>query len=467
MSTAIDNTDIYGDDIDLVEIDASTIKSLIITTLENGVSEPLYPGDERRIYGEALAPILIQLYNKLNDAARQVMLRYARGTVLDALGARLGVTRLEAEKATTTLRFSVSTPQATNIVIPKWTKVTSDGELYFATDAAAVLQAGAYSADVPASGTEGGSQFNGYQAGVLVTLTDQIPYISDVTNITATIGGTDGEPYTTAGDDKFRERIMLAPSKLSTAGPAGAYEYWAKTADPSISDVKVVSDIETLSKTLSVSSSKAYMGGDRLLLDTLKVYPAGSTTAATIATDYTAAYEAGLLTITITSTGSLSAASSIDVKIDQTMENRVTAYVLTDGGELPSADILAKVLEAITASDVRPMTDLVTAKAPNTKSYGIELKYFTTAVNESAAITNIEGSGGAIERFNEWQQSTLGRDINPDQLRRLILSPDWGEDLAGAVRVTITSPTFTEVDDVTVAQFNGTLVVSHEVVEDV
>lgn len=466
MSTS-ESTNTYGDDINLVEVNASTIKSLIISTLESGVSEPLYPGDERRIFGEAMSPILIQLYTKMNDAARQVMLRYARGTVLDAFGARLGVSRLEAEKATTTLRFSVTAPQAANIVIPKWTKVTSDGEIYFATDAAAVLQAGAYSVDVPASGTEGGSQFNGYQAGVLVTLTDQIPYIDSVTNLTATSGGTDGEPYTTAGDDSYRERIILAPSKLSTAGPAGAYEYWAQAADPSITDVKVSSDTETIETTLAVFSGNAHMGGDHLLADTLKVYAPGSATAAAPETDYTANYTDGLLTISIVSGGALSAETSIDAKISRTMENRVTAYVLTGAGVLPSDEILEKVLESINASDVRPMTDLVKAKAPGVKLYGIELCYYTTAASESAVITNVEGSGGAIEQYNEWQQSALGRDINPDQLRRLILSPNWGNDLAGAVRVTITSPQFEDVDDVTVAKFSGTLVVTHKVVEDV
>ena len=68
-----------------------------------------------------------------------------------------------------------------------------------------------------------------------------------------------GDTFDSLALAAYNEETMLAPSKLSTAGPAGAYEYWAKTADPSISDVKVVSDIETLSKTLSVSSSKAYM----------------------------------------------------------------------------------------------------------------------------------------------------------------------------------------------------------------
>ena len=40
--------------------------------------------------------------------------------------------------------------------------------------------------------------------------------------------------------------------------------------------------------------------------------------------------------------------------------------------------------------------------------------------------SNVEGTGGAIDRYNEWQVAALGRDINPDQLRKRILSPSWG-----------------------------------------
>lgn len=168
------STNIYDEDIDLLETNASTVLDIVLTALERFVSEPLYPGDERRIFGEALVGVLVPLYNSMNDAARQVMLRFARGQVLDELGARTGTERLEAKKATTVLRFSVTTPRSTNIIIPKWTKATADGSLYFATDETAVLQAGTYSVDVPASATEGGSKFNGYGVGAISTLTDLV-----------------------------------------------------------------------------------------------------------------------------------------------------------------------------------------------------------------------------------------------------------------------------------------------------
>ena len=238
------NEDILnGSDLEFVETDAGTIYTAIITALEEGVGEPLYPGDERRIYGEALVAVFVAIHNTVNDAARKKMLRYARGNVLDALGERTGTERIAAKPAQATLRFSVTSPAPHSITIPKWTKATPDGEVYFATDEAVVLQAGAYSVDATASSTGGGSAYNGYAAGTIATLVDLIPYIETVSNITASSGGDDGEPYTKTGDDRYRERIRLSSAKTSTAGPEDAYIYWAMTADPDVIDVKAISPL--------------------------------------------------------------------------------------------------------------------------------------------------------------------------------------------------------------------------------
>ena len=105
-------------------------------------------------------------------------------------------------------------------------------------------------------GREQRAKFNGYAAGTIATLVDLIPYIESVTNLTETAGGDDGEPYTTEGDNRLRERIRLAPAKRSTAGPEQAYIYWVMTADSSIVDAKAVSEKETVSETLTVYDAK-------------------------------------------------------------------------------------------------------------------------------------------------------------------------------------------------------------------
>ena len=73
----------------------------------------------------------------------------------------------------------------------------------------------------------------------------------------------------------------------------------------------------------------------------------------------------------------------------------------------------------------------------------------------------MEGSGGAIARYIYWQGSALDRDINPDELRKMILCPHWEENLTGASRVEITKPQYKELPRTTVAKFSGNLKVQH------
>lgn len=465
VNSVSDATNTYGEDISLTTTDASTIYKTIIASLEKSAGEPLYPGDERRIFGEGLVAVYVALYNSLNDVGRQTLLRYARGEVLDAIGERLDVKRLEGSPAKTTMRFSLSTPQDKNIIIPKWTKVTPDSENYFATDEIAVLQAGAYSVEVPASAVSNGEKYNGYAAGTIGTLVDLIPYIETVTNLTETAGGDDGEPYTTEGDNRLRERIRLAPAKRSTAGPELAYIYWAMTADSSIVDAKAVSETETTTETLPVYAGRAFKGGGTLLTDTLVVKAHGQSAAAVKDTDYTVDYTDGLLTITLK--GSLENAESIDVTITKTLEGQVKLIPLLEGGQIPDAAMLAKVLDVVNAKDIRPLTDKVRAVAPEVETYDIEIVYYTTPESEAEVIANVEGTGGAIDRYNEWQVAALGRDINPDQLRKRILSPSWGENQTGAFRVDVVKPTYKALDDTQVAKFSGHLTVSHKVESEV
>ena len=230
---------------DFTSTDSAEIYTAIIGALMDACDEPLYPGDERRIFGEALVAVLVGLYNEFNDKMKQRTLQYARGYVLDALGERLGVERAQPAQATATFRFAVDATQAENIIIPEGTRITTDGSVYFATAENTVLPAGSMTVDVLGVCMVGGSSYNGFTPGTIGTLVDLIPYISSATNTTISTGGDDGEPYTTEGDDRFRERIRLAPAKLSTAGSESGYRYWALSADPDIVDVAIDCPEET------------------------------------------------------------------------------------------------------------------------------------------------------------------------------------------------------------------------------
>lgn len=370
---------------DFVQTDAAQIYTTVMNWLMDSVNEPLYPGDERRIYGEALIFVLVNVYNEMNDTAKQRTLQYARGYVLDALGERVGAVRLQPSPAYDTFRFTLSAAQTQNIIIPAGTRITPDGSVYFATDETAIIQAGQTFVDVLAVCTTTGTDYNDMPAGTIKTLVDLIPYIATVSNLNGTTGGDDGEPYNTEGDDRFRERIRLAPSSFSVAGPLAAYRYYALSADPDI----------------------------------------------------------------------------IDVNISSPTANNIVIVPLMEGGTIPDEDTIQKVKDVF-ADDIRPMTDIVTVKAPEQVTYDINIKYYCTLDNEADAITIVEGEGGALEQYQAWQCGALGRDINPDQLKKFILAPKNGSE--AVERVDIVSPVFTELDVDKVAKFSGTLTVSHVVI---
>lgn len=83
--------------------------------------------------------------------------------------------------------------------------------------------------------------------------------------------------------------------------------------------------------------------------------------------------------------------------------------------------------------------------------------------DENRCITTIEGDGGAIDKYIYWQGSSMNRDINPDYLRKMILAPDWEDNLTGAVRVDVVKPVHMGLNETTVAKFSGNMTVSHKI----
>ena len=447
-------------ELNFIETSASEISAEILSQLENHVAEPLFPGDERRIFGEALAEVVVSVFNSVNDACRQKMLRYARGTVLDALGETRDVQRISASKASVTLRFGINEPITTNIIIPAGLRVTGDFIRYFLTNTTVVLPAGSLSVEVTATAEEGGESYNEIASGEINTIVDisEVPMLDYVTNTSVSFGGGDEET-----DEAYRERIREAENKLSTAGPVAAYRYWALSANPLVSDAVVESEKEEIVRTIQVYNGHAFIGGDTLLPETLEVYlPDGA--KATDGTDYTVEYTDNLLDLTLLSE-ILESASSIEIRISRDMRGRVKIVPICAGGELPSADVLSDVLAMCSSDDVRPLTDYVTVESPSVEYYDIDLVYYTNTSDESKAVQNIEGSGGAIDQYVFWQGSKLGQDINPDHLRKLILSPDWDDELVGADRIDIIQPVYKELNSTTVAKFSGKLSVHHVVKE--
>ena len=453
-------------EINFIDKSADEVLREILAGLENGVKEPLYPGDERRIFGEALALVFVAMYETVNDAARQKFLRYARGEVLDALAENYDISRIGAVPATCSVRFTLNAAVGSDVTIPEGTRVTGDFERYFAVDTTVVIPAGDTDVTVGVTATEGGESYNAIPAGEINVLVDLLPYIDVVENTTATAGGADGE-----SDDALRERIRAASDRSTTAGSAASYRYWAMQADPRIIDAQVITAESTIrttakKKVLELKNPLPLSTSDRCIVLTSETPSVRIETTGGVAgqagRDYIFYSEPDLdynvydVIIILRENGSLYNESELKVEYETRISNGVRIIPVLEDGEIPDQTLLDKVLAAVSAENVRPMTDVVTVAAPEQVSYDIEIEYFVAAADVSSVVNAIEGEGGAIDQYIEWQRGALDRDINPDKLRQLVLN-------AGADRVNVVAPVYTQLDSNEVARFSGDKTVTHNV----
>jgi phage-related baseplate assembly protein len=358
--------------IKFVDNDSENILNELVTQFEAVLGESLQPSDERRIFLYQLAQVVVGLKSDINDTGNQVLLRYARGEALDAIGELLGVYRLPESFAKCNLKFSLSAVQPISITIPKGTRVTPDGYVYFATDSVLTIPAGSLTGEVGATATEAGIAYNDYAADTLIYIVDNTQFLASVTNTDKTAGGTDRE-----SDDSLRERIRLAPESFSTAGSEESYIYWAKTASADVGDVVVTS------------------------------------------------LKAGEVNIYI-------------LKADGTIPDATNDKVLFDS-----------VYKVVSAKDKRPLTDKVNVLPPTKKEYSINLRYYISADDEANATDIANAVNKAVKDYIAWQGEKIGRDINPDKLRSLVLE-------AGAVSIILTAPSaYTAVSGTEIASFSG------------
>ncbi|EJO5349081.1 baseplate J/gp47 family protein [Clostridium botulinum] len=224
-------------EINFVETDATKIYTEIINEFEKAYGDTLYPADERRIFLQQCLPIIVGIKNNINDSAKQNLLRYARDEKLDALGEDIFNTeRLEPQYASCIGVAKLTAIQNIDIPILAGTRITPEGNLYFKVKEDVIIPAGTLENKVILDAVEPGSKFNNFLPGQIKNIVDPTPFVESIINTSISTGGADTE-----GHERYRERCRLAPESYSTAGPDGAYEYWAKTASQNIFDVKIIS----------------------------------------------------------------------------------------------------------------------------------------------------------------------------------------------------------------------------------
>ena len=241
--------------------------------------------------------------------------------------------------------------------------------------------------DVPAQCQTAGDIGNGLLPGQISKMVDIVDHITEISNTETTAGGADIEE-----SDNYRERIRLAPESFSVAGPTGAYQFHVKSAHQDIIDVAVYqsSDLDTYSETILQN-----------ILTACEVDPTGWTVEA------------------------------MKIKICEILSpSTVKICPLLKGGEIPGQNILDLVIEGINDRKTRPLTDITIVSAPVAVPYNIDITYF---INKSDKLFVFDIQAAvlkAVDDFETWQKSKLGRDVNPDKLTHDVIA-------AGAYKIDI------------------------------
>lgn len=329
-----------------------------------GIESKLAQTDPYRLILYSCAMAIYQGYQYDDRAAKMGLLKYSTGNYLDNIAAFKGVVRNEASTAKTKIRFTLSTILNKAAEIPAGTRIKGM-DIYFETTEKGIIQPGKESIDIQAQCQEPGTIGNGYAPGSIKTLVDLLPYTLKVENITESSGGMDRET-----DNELAERVYLAPSKYSTAGTEGAYEYWIKSFDEKPSELRVISE----------------------------------------------------------------APGEVDI------------YVMSPGGDMPDDGYLQRLEAYIRQDTIRPLTDNVIVKKPEAVPYEIVFKYYISEENEDIEETIKKKVQDVCDNYGKSQRK-IGKDIDPSEIIGLLYG-------AGATKITLLSPQYTEVENSQVAILN-------------
>ena len=325
---------------------------------------------------DAMGYLYYQILQYIEVKGDSEMLPTATGNALEQLAALFGLNRHAAQRATARVRFTLSAEQPGAVAVPAGTRVRTESGIYFNTTDYAEIPAGQTAIDVAVVAETAGADADGIAPGKINQLVDPIAYVASVENVSASSGGTEPE-----SDDALTQRVYLAPSIYSCAGPLDAYAYFAKNWRNDVADVKITNPSDCV----------------------------------------------------------------------------VRVYFMLEGGKLPSAAELQEMENYLRDERLRPMCDKVEALAPEETVYNIGFTYYIAASDKRNAAAIQAAVAEAVETYQAWQR-TLGRDVNPDELRKLVR-------MAGAKRMIMTAPAFAPIPETGIAKL-GSCAVTYGGIED-
>ena len=122
--------------------------------------------------------------------------------------------------------------------------------------------------------------------------------------------------------------------------------------------------------------------------------------------------------------------------------------MLLKNGVIPEEELITQLQEYLNSNSIKTLTDKVVVAAPSVKKYDINLTYYINKSDRSKALLIQKNVEKAINEYILWQNSKIGRDINPDKLIEKIIA-------AGAKRVAISSPLYQACNQAEVPQLDN------------
>jgi len=357
------------------------------------------------------AAILAQVNHDIDKTGKNNLLFFADDTTIDHHGYLYGERgkRMTASYALTTIRYTLSIQRAVRTLIPKGNRTTPDNKVFFATLRQVEILPGELFVDVEAQCLTPGIEGDGWDIDDIKNLVDLIPFVT-ARNITPSTGGDEQE-----STEAYRQRLRMLPESFSVAGPDGAYEFWARSANPGIID------------------AKAWM-------PELDLQNFGEFLAPWGINDAEGFYKALGNYYRDSGTG----------------PGNVNVTVLMKEGELPTDEVLNQV--ALTVKPHQPLTDFFHTIHPEPIQFDVDFQYWIEIEKATEAASIIESVNIATENYITWQKSRLGLDINPDKLHEAIMG-------CGVKRIIITEPQFKILKPYEVAQFGGSKTIIYEGLE--
>ena len=133
-----------------------------------------------------------------------------------------------------------------------------------------------------------------------------------------------------------------------------------------------------------------------------------------------------------------------DVMVESETPGEVDIFFILQDGQIPDQTMIQELADYLSNEEIRPLTDQVIVRAPEIQEYQIDLTYYINKSDRTKASQIHENIQIAVQEYMRWQRAKIGRDINPDQLRKQLVS-------AGAKRLEIREPVFEAISHASIA----------------